>query len=411
MGTTRKHIFLFLIFLPLFTSSATKFDSYKGLVMAGYQGWFNTPDDGAGRGWFHYQKNQVFEPGSCKIDMWPDMTEYTTKYPTPFTLANGQRACTFSSYDESTVDLHFKWMKDYGIDGVFLQRFVVTLRTESGRNHSHKVLQSVLAAARKYDRVVSIMYDLSGMDADEYTILMKDWKSIVREFGVNDRNKYPNYLFQNGKPLVAVWGVGFNDKRKYGLEAAHKIVAFLKDTKKSDCSVMLGVPTHWRTLSTDCIDDAGLLTLLQKTDIVHPWFVGRFNEEKYDSFMPLIREDLAWCKEHHVDYVPTVFPGFSWYNMKGTHNPISRNKGNFIWKQFAGAIQCGAEMIYVAMFDEIDEGTAIFKCAHDVPVGASIFVPIDPEIPTDHYLWLTGQARLMLQKEIPFSWKQPARSM
>ena len=34
-----------------------------------------------------------------------------------------------------------------------------------------------------------------------------------------------------------------------------------------------------------------------------------------------------------------------------------------------GAIQAGAEMIYVAMFDEIDEGTAIFKCAKKVPVG------------------------------------------
>ncbi|MDO9153087.1 MAG: hypothetical protein Q7U47_05160 [Paludibacter sp.] len=85
------------------------------------------------------------------------------------------------------------------------------------------------------------------------------------------------------------------------------------------------------------------------------------------------------------------------------------NKGNFLWKQFAGAIHSGAEMIYVAMFDEIDEATAIFKCAHQVPVGESKFVQIDPELETNHYLWLTGQAKLMLNKILPFSWQQPQR--
>jgi len=47
---------------------------------------------------------------------------------------------------------------------------------------------------------------------------------------------------------------------------------------------------------------------------------------------------------------------------------IPRNKGEFFWKQIAGAIESGAEMLYVAIFDEIDEGTAIFKSAHKVPV-------------------------------------------
>ena len=66
-------------------------------------------------------------------------------------------------------------------------------------------------------------------------------------------------------------------------------------------------------------------------------------------------------------------------------------------------------MPYVAMFDEIDEGTAIMKCAHEVPVGKSIFVPIEKGVPSDHYLWLTSMAGKMLRGEIPFSKEMPVR--
>lgn len=64
-----------------------------------------------------------------------------------------------------------------------------------------------------------------------------------------------------------------------------------------------------------------------------------------------------------------------------------------------GAIRAGAEMIYVAMFDEIDEGTAIFKCAQKVPVGKSTFVPIEEGVESDHYLKLVGEAAKILRKE------------
>ena len=71
--------FSWLVFYLLFSVGMTakggdrQYSSYKGLVMAGYQGWFNTPDDGSGRGWHHYNGPKGFRPGSCSIDFWPEV--------------------------------------------------------------------------------------------------------------------------------------------------------------------------------------------------------------------------------------------------------------------------------------------------------------------------------------------------
>ena len=79
------------------------FKSYRGLVMAGYQGWFNAPGDGAGRGWNHYLSHGKFEPGSTNIDVWPDVSEYKKTYKSPFKLADGSDAYLYSSYDASST--------------------------------------------------------------------------------------------------------------------------------------------------------------------------------------------------------------------------------------------------------------------------------------------------------------------
>ena len=47
------------------------------------------------------------------------------KFPTPFRHADGRVAEVFTSTNRNTVLRHFQWMKDYGIDGVFVQRFGV----------------------------------------------------------------------------------------------------------------------------------------------------------------------------------------------------------------------------------------------------------------------------------------------
>lgn len=385
-------------------SAASTFMSYRGLIMAGYQGWFNAEGDGEGRGWNHYVARGEFAPGNCKIDLWPDVSEYEKTYPTPFKTANGKTAYLFSPYDASSVDLHFKWMQQYGIDGVFMQRFVGDIKRPMGYHHNNAVLSNALNASRKYKRAIAVMYDLSGMKDSDDTTLINDWKMLVDSMHITQGGNNQTYLYHNGKPLVVLWGVGFSDGRSYTLKTVERIVDFLKqDPIYGQCSIMLGVPTYWRDFGSDTEKDPHLHDVLKKADIVHPWFVGRFNEDNYPAFRHRIQEDQHWCSSNHLDYVPTVFPGFSWHNMypKSPQNQIPRNRGNFYWKQLVGAIQSGVAMIYVAMFDEVDEGTAIFKISKDPPAGQSNFVKFEDDIPSDFYLYLTGRAGRMLRKKIP----------
>jgi hypothetical protein len=161
---------------------------------------------------------------------------------------------------------------------------------------------------------------------------------------------------------------------------------------------MLGVPYGWRTLNRDTENNPLLHTLIKQCDIIMPWAVGRYNSSSYESNAVTLVPDIEWCKTNNITYVPLAFPGFSWGNLKnnfGLYNQIPRNKGDFFWKQVAGAKMSGAESLYIAMFDEIDEGTAIFKCAKEgnLPLnGAGKFVGIEQDLGTDYYLWLAGKA-------------------
>lgn len=385
--------------------SRVRFKSIRNLVMAGYQGWFNTPEDGAGLGWKHFEKEKEFKPGKCTIDLWPDVSEYEKTYETAFKLPDETPAKVFSSYDASTTDLHFKWMKQYGIDGVFMQRFVVSIRNQKGKDNYNKILNNAVLSAEKYDRAICLMYDLSGMEAGEEDILIRDWKELCEKYKLVSRNNN-HYVYHHGKPLVAVWGIGFNDRRKYGYEQVKKIIDFLKS---EGCSILVGVPTHWRTLTIDAVSDTRLLELVKQADIVHPWLVGRFDNNTYEPYRKLIEEDIKWCKANGKDYMPVLFPGFSWHNMKkdAPQNMIPRLGGRFFWKQVKGAVDAGAESLYLAMFDEIDEGTAFFKCTNTPPVGESSFITYEGEAP-DHYLWLAGEAAKYLRGELRSS-RMPVR--
>lgn len=389
----------------------SKYQSYKGLIMAGYQGWFRLPED------------KVMYPDETKvrIDMWPDVREYKKTYPTGLKLANGSTARFFNSADQNTVDTHFRWMQEYGLDGVFMQRFFSAARRDG---HATDVLNHAFEAASKYERAIAIMYDLSGLkgSGEDCSALIEDWKYLVDSLKVTDQKGAKTYLHHNGKPLVAIWGVGFPDRpyniRNIGLD---RLIDFLKnDPQYGGCSVMIGVPTFWRDLNADCLNDPYLHELIKQCDIVLPWMVQRFSpllHHDMDRYRDVILADIKWCNENHVDYVPCVCPGFSWHNLSRLKYPddvkpagsIPRQRGRFYWQQMSTALLAGADMIYVAMFDEVNEGTAIFKCTDNPPVSnVAKFVGMDGQ-PSDHYLWLTGEAGKMLRKEKPLTMTIPKR--
>jgi hypothetical protein len=383
-----------------------------GKVLCGYQGWHAAEGDGAGRGWYHWQGRQGFKPGSCNIDLWPDVSELGAdeRYATAFRLADGRAAEVYSAFNAKTVLRHFKWMHDYGLDGVFVQRFAGEVMHDRGLRQFNVVLQNCRAGANRWGRTYAVMYDLSGLGAGQMGRVMDDWRLLVDRMQVT-RDKA--YLHHAGRPVVAVWGLGFSDGRKYTLAEGLDLVKFLKeDPKYGGCTVMLGVPTYWRTLDRDTVNDPALLELVLKADIVSPWTVGRYGtpEGARDYAAKVLTPDLAWCREHKREYLPVVFPGFSWHNMnpKSPSNQIPRLGGAFLWAQYAAAKKAGATMAYQAMFDEVDEGTAIFKCTNDPPVGESTFVTFEG-LPSDHYLRLVGQATRMIRGDLPWSDKMPEK--
>jgi hypothetical protein len=371
-----------------------------GKVLCGYQGWFAAEGDGLGRGFYHWCDQRGFKPGACKIDLWPDVSELDPdeRYKTAFTLPNGKPAEVFSAYNKKTVLRHFKWMRDYGIDGVFVQRFIVETLHPIGLKQWNTVLSHCREGANRNGRTYAVMYDLSGLGAHNIDSVIEDWKLLCENMEITDDAAY---LHHHDKPVVAIWGFGFNDGRKYTLDEGIRLIKFFKDDPHyGNNTVMVGVPTYWREMKNDSVNDPKLHELIQLADIVSPWTVGRYNNpEQADKYArTTMAGDFEWCRAHGKEFLPVVFPGFSWHNMfpKNPINQIPRLGGKFLWRQYENAKQQGATMVYQAMFDEVDEGTAIFKCTNDPPVGESKFVTYDG-LPSDHYLKLVGEATKMIR--------------
>ncbi|MES2707416.1 MAG: glycoside hydrolase family 71/99-like protein [Verrucomicrobiota bacterium] len=392
----------------------------EGKVYTGYQGWFTPLRKEDGAKWVHFGHRGKFEPGFSSVEMWPDTSELDAdeKVETGFRNADGSMAYVFDSQNSKTVSRHFGWMKQYGIDGAFLQRFAGPAASDTQRPHLDRVLASVREGSKTHGVEWGLMYDLSGVRAkDIFPNVSEDWKRLAGEgSGAGDIRSDAHYIHHRGKPVVVLWGVGFNDNRPAPGDYL-SLVQFLKnDPVYGGNTVILGVPFYWRTGKNDAVSDPDLEKVILAADVIAPWPVGRYADP--NGAASLARRERApdaeWAAAHGLDYLPGIFPGFSWSNLMktrrqdGKFNQIPRLGGQFLWTQAVTSRRAGAKMLYVAMFDEIDEGTAIFKVSNTPPAGETPFVTYDG-LPSDHYLWLTGEIGKMLRGPVPGTDSMPER--
>ena len=137
--------------------------------LVGYQGWFTCAGDGepvgpGHHGWLHWFDYPIPDGGRPNMDLWPDVSEYTPSelFPAPgVKYANGEQAFLFSSRHPKTVQRHFHWMAQHGVDGAFLQRFAGQCDLEQGNEGIRKIRDEVgdrvKEAAEKEGRVFAIM--------------------------------------------------------------------------------------------------------------------------------------------------------------------------------------------------------------------------------------------------------------
>ncbi len=351
-----------------------------GKVLAGYQGWFRAPNDFYDTGWRHWGGFSTVEKSRASVDMWPYLDDYGPDqlYPAGDVVCkSGAPAKLFSSADPETVRQHFRWMRKYDIDGVYLQRFVK--RTNSGYYGAPEfVLNNVRQAAAQEGRVWAIEYDVSSLQDEKnpVEVITNDWRWLVDQAGIlND----PRYLHQDGKPVLFIWGFSV---RSFPVEQADAIVDYFTG---QNLYLIGGVPGGWQ----------------KKTE----WFAHYRRYDQMLGWMTRSSADLetqqkllsGWGRE----ILPHVWPGFSWCNLKKLPPGTSytpRNGGEFYWARLYNAIRCHPDHIFLGMFDEYDEGTAIMPMSDDHPLPPAEYGQFINNEGRDPfwYLRLSGAAREIL---------------
>jgi hypothetical protein len=399
--------------ISLFAANLERVDpsSLTDKVLLGYQGWFSCPGDGAPQNNWRSWSRGTPAANTLTIDLYPDLKELEPdeRCTVPGMTIGGKPAYLYSAWNRKTVLRHFRWMKEYGLDGVLIQRFVGSIADK--RRSGDVVLKNAIAGAEAYGRTFAVEYDITGGKPDTFaSIVRDDWQYLVDELKVTSS---PSYQRHDGKPLVSVWGMGLDEPNHppNDVTVAKQLIGWFESEApaKYRATYMGGTPSRWRILQGDSHKEPEWAEVFKMMNVIQPWTVGRYrSNETADLWKSnMIEGDLAATAANHQLYMPVIFPGFSWHNLKpeSPPNQIPRNRGEFLWRQAYNARVAGAKALKIAMFDEVNEGTAVFKAASkrsEAP-DQGFWLTLDADgadLPSDWYLRLAGEITRMFHREI-----------
>ena len=381
-------------------SQQTEQNNLIGKTAAGYQAWFHASED-PDHGWGHWSNNGTApETGNVHPEMFPDFSEYPDSAMFKGRFENypdGREVRFYQAHDPNVIDVHFRWMKEYGIDGVGVQRFYGATSWEARPEPTH--LTAIRAAAEKYDRIFYIMYDTSGCGRDGMTAIDRFKADLLHNVEEKGLIESPMYAHAEGKPVICIWGLAETEKGRYP-EPAYELITWLKER---GYFVIGGLPdNNYASIETD------YAKVYASLDMASPWTPGRFRLETLEKWISRhLAIDLEYCKKHNMYYQPVMYSGFAWSNFEGGGNPNAapRHAGKLLWEQAKIYAKAGIRNAYFAMFDEYDEATALAKAAQDsfdIPKCSQYFQTLSADgtwLSSDYYLRLAGEVTKMLRGE------------
>jgi hypothetical protein len=392
-----------------------------GKLMMGYQGWFGAAGDGSGFNMGHYGGIDPFPDMSDLADAGIPLYDYLTTFP------GGGKVYVYSNYNPGPTNVHFRWMQQYDVSGAMLQRFTTEINGNCAQCFAfrNEVTKNVMAAAQTYGRTFNIMWDVSG-DNDAVASIEKDWPYLVDTLKITES---PRYQKHRGRPLVSIWGFATTNNSSPPSALATLIDYFHNNPNPAYRASVMGGMEGW--------NNATWKPVATTLDVISDWDVGGYAYHanipnpyvELDNYLTnTLIPEAHICAAAGIDYMPVIWPGFSAHNETGGKAPLNqmpRVGGLFYWRQAYNSVTALKNaglpiMVYNAMFDEVNEGTAMYKCiarTADLPVDLP-HLALDADgysVPSDWYLKLAGAAQQIvdgtaaLTQQMPLDPKQPAK--